>query len=197
MSPASTARSIPTMMGRLGRGCWISGGTSSTTAGDFGRVLTGLPHFRQYWASSGRVAPHLAHPKRTLVTGGIELLEGILTGCSHFNPSANPEKIFGAHMSADISTGFGESISFGNDLFTAVVPCVIHEAPENPASTQPGSSSPTEFPYAAPTTVGRRDVRCTAHCGLPDPVALRSQRRRGERSERSHRQVLKVFRLRN
>src|SRR6202049_4798530 len=96
MSPASTARSIPTMMGRLGRGCWISGDTPSTTAGDFGRVLTGLPHFRQYWASSGRVAPHLAHPKRTLVTGGVELLEGILTGCSHFNRRANPDTICGA-----------------------------------------------------------------------------------------------------
>src|ERR1700719_1343112 len=97
MSPASTARSIPTMMGRLGRGCRISGGTSSTTAGDFGGVLTGLPHFRQYWASSGRVAPHLAHPRRTLVTGGVELLEGILTGCSHFHRSANPDKICSAH----------------------------------------------------------------------------------------------------
>src|ERR1700687_4058636 len=97
MSPASTARSIPTMMGRLGRGCWISAGTSSTTAGDFGGILTGLPHFRQYWGSSGRGAPHLAHSKRTLVTGGVELLEGILTGCSPFNRSANPDKICGAH----------------------------------------------------------------------------------------------------
>ena len=45
------------------------GGSASTTAGDFGGRLTGLPHFRQNCASSGRLAPHLLHPSRTLAAG--------------------------------------------------------------------------------------------------------------------------------
>jgi hypothetical protein len=41
-------------------------------------MLIGFPHFRQYCASSGKVVPHLAHPSRTLASGGVVLFDDIL-----------------------------------------------------------------------------------------------------------------------
>src|SRR5438477_13110520 len=79
MAPPSAASRIPIMIGRIRRGCRTTKGTDSTTSGDFGAKLTGLPHFRQNCASSGSVAPHLAHPRRTLATGGGVLFGDILT----------------------------------------------------------------------------------------------------------------------
>ena len=59
---------------------WRTGGSNlSTTTGVLGGTLTGFPHFRQNSASSGSVAPHLAHPSRTLASGGVVLLDDILT----------------------------------------------------------------------------------------------------------------------
>jgi hypothetical protein len=69
----------------LGRGGGICGGGNISTAGPvLGGELTGLPHFRQNWASSGRLAPHLLHPKSTLAGGGVVLSVGILTGSPRY-----------------------------------------------------------------------------------------------------------------
>src|SRR5580698_11382524 len=75
---------------RLRRGGAISrAGGTSTAAALFAGELTGLPHFRQNCASSGRLAPHLLHPSRTLAGGGVALFVDILTGSPRFGGSAN------------------------------------------------------------------------------------------------------------
>src|SRR5579864_2689439 len=116
------------MIGRVRRGLRTARGNVSTTTGVFGGRLTGCPHFRQYCASSGSVAPHLAHPSRTLATGGVVLLDDINTALRAQERIANIRKIFGANsaggarlskaeMPADISTALGNSNMFGNARF--------------------------------------------------------------------------------
>jgi len=74
---------------RRGRGIFAGASTSTTTA-FFGGELTGLPHFRQNSASSGSVAPHLLHPNRTLVGGGVVLSIGIFTGPQRLKKRREP-----------------------------------------------------------------------------------------------------------
>src|SRR5450631_1089552 len=85
MTPTRIASSNQRSTRRLRRGGVTSAGAgTSTTAGVFGGELTGLPHFRQNCASSGRLAPHLLHPNRTLVEDDVVLFVGILTGSRRF-----------------------------------------------------------------------------------------------------------------
>src|SRR5579859_4070261 len=82
-TPINTARTSHRIQRRLCFGGVISTAIgASATTGDFGGELTGLPHFRQNCASSGRVAPHLLHPRMTLVVGGVVLFVDIRTGLS-------------------------------------------------------------------------------------------------------------------
>src|SRR6266581_2573881 len=102
ISPSKREGRIQRSRRRLRRDCGsFVGGSTCTTTGSFAGKLTGFPHFRQNSASSGRVAPHLLHPNRTLVVGGV-LFVGITTGSPHLKRSANS----GEEMPADISTGW-------------------------------------------------------------------------------------------
>jgi hypothetical protein len=58
---------------------------SSIFTGSFRGILTGLPHFRQNCASSGKVAPHLLQPRMTFVADDTVLFVGILTGSTSEN----------------------------------------------------------------------------------------------------------------
>src|SRR5437879_1019484 len=58
---------------------------SSIFTGSFRGILTGLPHFRQNWASSGRVAPHLLQPRMTFVADDTVLSDGILSDSTSEN----------------------------------------------------------------------------------------------------------------
>src|ERR1022692_2143379 len=144
MTPTKTASSIQRKTRRGRRGCRISGGRASTTAGLLGGELTGFPHFRQNCASSGRLAPHLLHPSMTLVTGGVVLFVAILSGLRSASGSANHQahfprrrvRISGAETPADISTGSGGGICSRTGHFNAPVPYQIREEQEHPAPAQ-------------------------------------------------------------
>src|ERR1700689_4536003 len=82
------ASRIQSTVRRLRGGAISRAGGTSTAAAPFGGELTGLPHFRQNCASSGRLAPHLLHPNRTLAGGGVALFVDILTGSPRFRRSA-------------------------------------------------------------------------------------------------------------
>src|ERR1700675_829914 len=99
MTPTSTASRMQRNVRRLrgGSGSFALGITS-TTLGSFAGELTGLPHFRQNCASSGRVAPHWLHPNRTLVV--VVLFVGIPTGSPHLRQRCE----LGEERPADIST---------------------------------------------------------------------------------------------
>src|SRR5260370_794821 len=101
ITPTRITAGIQRSMRRLRRGRGIvAGASTSTTTAFFGGELTGLPHFRQNSASSGSVAPHLLHPNRTLVGGGVVLSVGIRTG-----PRRHREARAIGDMSANSSTG--------------------------------------------------------------------------------------------
>src|SRR5215471_2258984 len=80
-------KKTPTTTQSTSRPIFRRGGASSTIGSSiftssFGGMLTGFPHFRQNWASSGRVAPHLLHPRRTLVADYVVLVGDIITNFS-------------------------------------------------------------------------------------------------------------------
>jgi len=119
---ASRSHSSTRRLGRRERG--VSGGSTSTTVSllaalAFAGELTGLPHFGQNIAPSGRVSPHPLHPKRTAVGAAAALPTAVLTGCPHFRQKCEASGRLAAHllhntsgsllrpwrkMSADIST---------------------------------------------------------------------------------------------
>src|SRR6516165_3335847 len=96
MAPSSRPRSTHSMMRRflIGGAATLTGG-GSTLTGTLGERATALPHFRQNWASSGRVAPHLLQPTRTLVADDVVLSVGILTGSPLQKTAVLPEKFGG------------------------------------------------------------------------------------------------------
>jgi hypothetical protein len=86
MRAGNIQRRIRRLRGGNGR---LAGGKTSTTVALLAGELTGLPHLRQKSALSGKVAPHLLHPNRTLVEGGVVLFVDILKRLSALRKSAN------------------------------------------------------------------------------------------------------------
>ncbi|SPF35951.1 hypothetical protein SBA1_1480025 [Candidatus Sulfotelmatobacter kueseliae] len=114
-------RRIQWKIRRFCRGLGNSAGGVSTTLGRsagalFAGELTGLPHFRQNCAPSGRLVPHLLQAKMAVAAGGAISVAGVLTGCPHFRQNWDPSGRFTAHLLHNTAGSFCSlGNRFGND----------------------------------------------------------------------------------
>src|SRR5271157_214867 len=111
-SARRSQRTIRRFRGRRGNS---AGGTStagaSAAAAPFAGEHTGLPHFKQNCAPSGRLVPHLAQAKIAVATGGAVAVAGALTFCPHFRQNWDPSGRLAAHLLHNTA----DSLRSGND----------------------------------------------------------------------------------